>query len=36
METWTTPDADIYSVALETKGAGDAGDDFSSEISGPV
>ena len=36
METWTTPDADIFSVALETKGNADAGDDFASEVSGAV
>ena len=33
METWITPDAEIYSVSEETKGNGGGGTDFASETS---
>ena len=33
METWITPDAEIYSVSEETKGNAGDGTDFASEAS---
>ena len=36
MENWTTPEADIYSVAEETKSKYPGGSDFSSESSTPT
>jgi len=36
LENWITPEVEVYSVAEETKGAGDGGPDFASEISGPL
>ena len=35
LENWLTPEVEVFSVAEETKGAGDGGTDFRSEMSIP-
>ena len=36
LESWLTPEVEVFSVAEETKGAGGGGPDFGSEISNPT